>query len=397
MARQKDPLSQSFGTYGNTVALTRKRPGGRVSVEYYDRDKKTSVRRALGHASWETGLYEARQLSEALACGEPIRSAPLDPTVVRLTALYSAVKTPRKGHGEQLEDARRIELWNRSLGPNTDLRRVMPETWQQFIDDRRSGAIDSRGRQVDDPAKRRPVRDTAIAGDLLWLRQLAGWAARRRDHDTGEPIMSFNPFLSDEYPIPREKNARHPVVTTARFQQLCAVADPLLRLVIEVCWFTGHRISAILALRIEDLRLGEPRTSSITWPAETDKMGQGHVVPIAEPLAASLKRYLAERSVIAGWLFPSKDPSKHLSKDYATKLLLDAEERAGLAHLPGGCWHPFRRAFATSRKGLPLTDLAAAGGWKNIQTLARHYLMADSDTLRRVVEGGTELREVRQG
>lgn len=60
-------------------------------------------------------------------------------------------------------------------------------------------------------------------------------------------------------------------------------------------------------------------------------------------------------------------------------------------------FYSFRRGWASSRKGLPLTDIAAAGGWKNVQTLSRHYMMPDADTLLRMVEGAQELREVRQG
>ena len=31
--------------------------------------------------------------------------------------------------------------------------------------------------------------------------------------------------------------------------------------------------------------------------------------------------------------------------------------------LDGGLWHPYRRAWAISRKHLPTVDVAAAGGW----------------------------------
>lgn len=42
--------------------------------------------------------------------------------------------------------------------------------------------------------------------------------------------------------------------------------------------------------------------------------------------------------------------------------LLETEQRAGLPKLEGGVWHPYRRAWATARKGLSETDVAAQGG-----------------------------------
>lgn len=36
-------------------------------------------------------------------------------------------------------------------------------------------------------------------------------------------------------------------------------------------------------------------------------------------------------------------------------------------------FHPYRRAWATARKHLPVADVAAAGGWKSPMTVLRHY------------------------
>jgi integrase len=415
MAKKPKPiLIAQFNqqNWGRTLTLYRRTKGGRFYYERNDPELGQSVQISLGHSDLELARYEARKAAEALVCGEPVKTAPPDPTVARLTALYKTVRTPRKGHGEQLEDKRRIEFWLNVLGAQTDIRTVQPEAWLTVSDQRRSGAIDSHGRPVEE-GKRRPVRDTAIASDLLWLRQLAGWACRRRDTDHGGMLLEANPFLSDEYTIPRELNPRRPVVTSARFAKLQAVASQVrmetregtkrmsvetpLAVLLDVAWFTGHRISAILSLRIEDLHLGEPRMSSISWPAATDKMGRAHQVPIADELAASLKRYLTTRSAIGGLLFPSPtDPTKPVAKELAHSWLLEAEQRAELDHLPGGAWHPFRRGWATSRKHLPLADVALAGGWEGTRTLEKHYIAADADTLYQVVSGGVTLGQVQQ-
>ena len=61
--------------------------------------------------------------------------------------------------------------------------------------------------------------------------------------------------------------------------------------------------------------------------------------------------------------------------------LLVAERHAGLPKLEGGLWHPYRRKWATERKHRPLKDVAAAGGWKDIDTLLRCYQQPDEDTV----------------
>ncbi len=73
----------------------------------------------------------------------------------------------------------------------------------------------------------------------------------------------------------------------------------------------------------------------------------------------------------------------------------------------GSLWHAFRRLWATERKTLPVKDVAAAGGWKDITTLIESYQQPDEDTLRSVVEfvrpaperfggGGTRVRSQKE-
>ena len=73
--------------------------------------------------------------------------------------------------------------------------------------------------------------------------------------------------------------------------------------------------------------------------------------------------------------------------------LLEAERLAELPKQQGSLFHAFRRGWATSRKHLSLTDIAAAGGWKGTETLSRCYVQPDDETMLAVVLGGAELRE----
>ncbi len=71
--------------------------------------------------------------------------------------------------------------------------------------------------------------------------------------------------------------------------------------------------------------------------------------------------------------------------------MLDAEKKAELPKLDGSLWHAYRRKWATSRKGLPDVDVAAAGGWSDLTSLKTAYQQPDTATLYRVVSEPTDL------
>ena len=58
---------------------------------------------------------------------------------------------------------------------------------------------------------------------------------------------------------------------------------------------------------------------------------------------------------------------------------------AELAPPPHGLWHSIRRKWATERKGYPVKDVAAAGGWRDTQTLLNSYQQVDAETVPQVV------------
>jgi hypothetical protein len=60
-------------------------------------------------------------------------------------------------------------------------------------------------------------------------------------------------------------------------------------------------------------------------------------------------------------------------------------DKAGLEPLEGGKWHPYRRMWATSRKGHPVQDVARAGGWKTTAVVENIYQQADDETTLKVV------------
>jgi len=74
--------------------------------------------------------------------------------------------------------------------------------------------------------------------------------------------------------------------------------------------------------------------------------------------------------------------TRHLASYWLTR----AFELAAIPKPQGSLWHAFRRRWATARKHLPLVDVAAAGGWRDITTLLKCYQQPDEETLREVVD-----------
>lgn len=57
-----------------------------------------------------------------------------------------------------------------------------------------------------------------------------------------------------------------------------------------------------------------------------------------------------------------------------------------LEHVHGLRWHSLRRKLADDLRDLPLKDLAAAGGWKQEQSVVRCYQSPDRERIREVLE-----------
>jgi len=160
---------------------------------------------------------------------------------------------------------------------------------------------------------------------------------------------------------------------------------------------TGPGLGAVPRLRSEGLRLAAPPHGGIVWPADTDKMGVVWPAPLNASGRAALDRVLAHRPGIGkAYLFPSpRSAERPVSNDLVSAWLERAERLAGVPKQDGSLWHAYRRKWATERKGLPLADVAQAGGWKTAAILQTLYQQPDDATLYRVVSEPTELREAK--
>jgi integrase len=408
----KKPKRWSFaaGEKGTTVTVYEREPGGLLYARAFDParagGKGGYVCRSLKHRDQERATTYALAQTAKLRQGRN-ELAEGKVTLARVFALYDANRTPRKSKSEQEADKRRVKLWSCFLGSHKDPHVITRGEWERFIDLRSSGAISGLGSPVSDD-ERRSVRDRTVQHDCLWLRWVLNWATTWQTPE-GRYLMRENPVRGFETPV--EKNPRRPVATTDRYEALRAVSDRVtmelrwggkarkqrsyLAELLDIAFGTGRRISAICALRYEDLRLDTKPHGAIRWPAATDKQGRETTAPVSPKVRAALDTIQRERPGIgAAYLFPCPtNPNEPVAYERVRTWLLEAEGLANVPKQDGSLWHAFRRAWATARKSHSVKDVAEAGGWASTETLVRCYQQPDPETMLRVVLEGAELRE----
>jgi integrase len=152
---------------------------------------------------------------------------------------------------------------------------------------------------------------------------------------------------------------------------------------------TGRRIGAIRRLRWSDFSHDPP---TIRWRAEFDKRRREHRIPIPDSLAAEVRAVRLRLAVVGdGWVFRQAHKDAPWAPAQCQEALRQAELVAGVEKLEGGLWHAYRRKWATERKDLPLKDMAAAGGWKDVATLLTSYQHADEGTMLKFMESPIKL------
>lgn len=386
--------SYQAGRRGYRVTVATRAASRFLYIRWWNARTGKPVWRCLHHADRDRAKREAEQLSAdlhaAATLGGPPRAAGAA-TVAQVFAWYEREVLPLLGVVLQRETRRRLDLWRTYLGPETELARVEPVVFKRFVKERREGRIVVGKRKL----KKAPTLRT-VGADLAVLRTICNHALGARVG--GVPLLSRNPVAGLD--IPTTPAPRRPVATYERYLAVRKAApkvSPLFGPFLDLLEGLGWRVSALCRLRAADFDFTTSTASPfgrIQKRAEHDKEGIAMWVPISGQVAEAGKQLLAlTKAAGEAFLFTtSRRPTQAWSRWYARDLLERTEAKAGLPPLEGGDFHPYRRAWATARKHLPVADVAAAGGWKSAMTVLRHYQQSDEATLYQVVADPHKLR-----
>lgn len=369
--------TKSIGERGNRVRLYEKYHGGPIirSVFVHGRE----VRKSLGHRDKEKAIRQGYELLAALVANEQaLEERSL--TVGMLTDLY--LQSPAhmsKKDRTQRADERSLRRVGAFVGPTRNVESLSESDVQRFTMARRHGAG-----SLPRVTPGRQVRDRTIEADLVILLAALNWAVRERTTE-GRRLLKENPLFGVR--LPHEKNPRRPVMGHGEYGKLLEVADrvhPLLRLALIVAEGTGRRISAWRNLRWDDVDF---EAGMIRWRAEHDKKCYEQTIPMSAAVSDALAAARRAQQAIGNTpVFPAvRNPAEPCSRHLFDDWLRRAFRLAQVAPRPGGMWHSIRRKWATERKGYPVKDVAAAGGWRREETLVTSYQHADAETTRNVV------------
>lgn len=417
MTKREKPKhwAESVGPYGARIRVFERERAGVLFATFTTEEGKYEQVRLAGMARPQAIAW-AHEQSARMLRGEPvlrpgeIGKPGYKPTWANLFAAYAAVRTPQKSNAEQEADTRRMVFWTRVLGASNHPARLIADTWTRVQADRASGAIDALGEPVEKREDRRPVRPRTVQADFQWLHQVCRWAAVRWKDAAGKRVLDGSP--TDDFDMPKDGEARQEYVSLERFTAVRQAASGImmedrthgqeyrvsyLPEILDLLWLTGHRVSAVLKLRWQDVlpESSEMPHGAIKWKGENDKTGFEHTIPMTAAIRKVIDGIRRDRPGVGGaYLFPK--PTTRLapiSKERVRTWLLRAEKRAGVPKQDGTLFHGYRRGWVTSRKHHPLVDLTKAGGWKRTETVSRHYMKDDTATMMRVLDEPAEIQE----
>lgn len=383
MATKAKCWREALGERGLRVYLFERRPGGNLYREVAMGGDRVAPKKSLGHRDKDRAMRDAYELLAKLKAHEDA----LHEGRLTLSVLFDMyVVSPQhksKKRRTQGEDRRKLGRVIAFLGPDRDVKTLSFSDVERYKQVRMNGS----GK----------VRARAVAADMVTLLTMLNWATRERNA-RGQFLLDVNPLRGVKLPV--EKNPRQPVETYDRYLKLMDVADEVdwrLPLALTLAESTGQRISSILHVRRGDVDLERLPHGWVRFSAEAQKTGYEHQVPLSEYCRKVLLAYLDHVPADPeGWLFPSeRKAGSTVARWTMDDYLREAYEKAGVPRLEGGLWHPWRRKWATERKNLPLKDVAAAGGWRDYQTLLRSYQQVDTYTLVKVALEAPKLRSER--
>ncbi len=369
------------------IRLFQKRSGGTFFRSVWTHDRGEN-RKSLGTSDRSEAERLGKELLSALLKNEYVEAS----GVVTLSHLWERYKTESVSFLDN--DTRTIAeaeshaaILMSYFGQDCDVRQLTEQDQLAFTKKRLAGGL----KGLKD-YETKAVRSRSVEVDLKLLHSMLRWATTVRVRG-GKRLLDSNPLAGIKRL--REQNPKRPIATWERFQGTCKACQELasesdtdavrrkwirLEMALVLAEATGRRLGSIRKLAWGDVNMNN---NTIHWRAEHDKKRKEWVIPAPPALIAELQSFRVKLGgAFGGLLFPSvQDAAVPIRRDVLGQWLVQAEKKAKLPKLEGGAWHPYRRAWATSRKHLPTVDVAQAGGWSDLNTLMKCYQQADSDTL----------------
>ncbi len=164
------------------------------------------------------------------------------------------------------------------------------------------------------------------------------------------------------------------------------------RLIISILRYTGERVGAVIALKVEDCYANPfdsiPKETitfrSITRKASPDGTRQTRQVKIPRALKSELSSY---QPLMYGWLFPSpRNPTKHISRQNCDDWLRRTCKKLNWQHR-GISLHSGRRTAISrmSNAGIPVPAIQRITGHKSVAAVQR-YIDVDPNLVDRALE-----------
>lgn len=342
---------RTYGTHGVTVHVYLER--GKVWCEWRDARGKRKTK------SWPASLeHEAKKWAQEYA-DERKRLAPIAgpiPTVAQLWEKYRAAKA----HAWRPKTAKLYAEWAATL---VVIRKPVSEITHEDVDGFR------------EHRRGRGIAHSSIQRAIGFLRQMLNFAQGRK-------IVGVNPLATYRYQIPKDERGKRPAeYSRAELLRIAAVLDwPTqwrARNVIRLCASYGARINAILHLRWEDVSFD---AGTVTFQAKWDKTAETFTRPMTPVAKAALLESYQHRNE-GGWVFWSRyRPATVMHYNGLWWHLRQAEDRAGVTHIPKRAFHGLRRMVVGD-----IGDLSTAAQWLKQSTLAvtNQYMRVRPENLER--------------
>lgn len=170
-----------------------------------------------------------------------------------------------------------------------------------------------------------------------------------------------------------KRNRRLPVVLSR--DEICRIIEGIKnqkhRLLIELAYGAGLRVSEVVALRVRDVELGDLRL----W-VRSGKGGKDRMTIFSEKIVSGLRARVAGRDG-GDFLFESERGGR-LTTRTAQKIFESSLRRAGITK--GATFHSLRHSFATHllENGVDIRFIQELLGHENIRTTQRYTQIAHS-------------------